>query len=189
MGTGRSVCSQASLTGTGLAWERIGAMRSRALPALALATLLAGCSPGFWSYRPQVRGNMVSQDQLKQLVPGTSTEADATALLGSPTAHATFDSNTWIYIGQITTPQIAGFEKVHKQDVVALHFSNSGVLEKIEQKSAKNALPAPMIAGVTPSPGTSVSILQQIVGNVGRYTAAPQSLGGPSGGAPSTGNY
>ncbi len=189
MGAARRTRSHASLTGTGLAWERIGTMRARFLPALALATLLAGCAPGFWSYEPQVRGNMVSEDQLKQLVPGTSTEADATALLGSPTAHATFDRNTWIYIGQITTPQIAGFERVHKQDVVALHFSNSGVLEKIERKTAKNALPAPMIAGATPSPGTSVSILQQIVGNVGRYNAAPQSLGGPAGGAPSTGNY
>lgn len=161
----------------------------RILAPLALAALLSGCGPGFWAYEPQVRGNIVSADQLKQLVPGTSTEADATALLGSPTAKASFDPNTWIYVGQVTKPQIAGFQGVEKQDVVALRFSSTGVLEKIEQKDAKGALPAPMIARVTPSPGTSTTILGQIIGNIGRFAAAPPTPQAPGGGAPTTGNY
>jgi outer membrane protein assembly factor BamE (lipoprotein component of BamABCDE complex) len=172
-------------------------MRCRSLPIVALATLLAGCgpegfwsTPGFWTYEPQVRGNMVAADQLKQLVPGTSTEADATALLGSPTTKASFDPNTWIYVGQVTRPQIAAFQKVEKQDTVVLSFNSAGVLEKIEQKSGKDSLPAPMIAGATPSPGNNPSILQQVLGNVGRYSATPTGQGqGPSSGAPGTGNY
>ena len=161
----------------------------RVLTPLALAALLAGCAPDFWAYQPQVRGNVVSADQLKQLVPGTSTEADATALLGSPTAHASFDNNTWIYVGQVTRPQIAGFQRVEKQDVVALHFSSTGVLRSIEQKDAKNALPAPMIARVTPSPGTSRTMLGRIIGNVGRFSATPTQTEAPGGGAPTSGNY
>ncbi len=165
-------------------------MRCRHVPALALALLLAGCAPGFWSYEPQVRGNLVAQDQLKQLVPGTSTEADATALLGSPTAKDNFDTNTWFYIGQITKPQIAGFQAVKKQEVVVLSFNRAGVLEKIEQKDRRNALPAPMIARTTPSPGRTPNILQQILGNVGRYSATPGNTSqAPGSGAPSSGNY
>ena len=159
------------------------------LPILALTLLLAGCAPGFWSYEPQVRGNMVSTDALKQLVPGTSTEADATAALGSPTAKGSFDPNTWIYIGQVTKPQIAAFQGVEKQEVVVLHFTSAGVLKSVEQKTAKNALPAPMIARVTPSPGSNPNLLQQILGNVGRYNTPPAQSGIPGGGAPSSGNY
>jgi outer membrane protein assembly factor BamE (lipoprotein component of BamABCDE complex) len=165
-------------------------MRCRYLPIISLAALLAGCAPGFWTYEPQVRGNIVDADQLKQLVPGTSTQADATALLGSPTTKGAFDPNTWIYIGQVTRPQIAAFQKVEKQDVVVLSFSGSGVLQKVEQRNGKDALPAPMLAGATPSPGSNPSIIQQVLGNVGRYGTTPLGQGqAPTGGAPGTGNY
>jgi outer membrane protein assembly factor BamE (lipoprotein component of BamABCDE complex) len=187
------------LTGTGPAWDRIAAMRcrhplSRLLPVLAfnvlLAGVLGGCAPGFWSYEPQVRGNIVDTGQLKQLVPGTSTEADATALLGSPTAKGSFDPNTWIYIGQITRPEIAAFQRVERQDVVVLSFDSAGVLQKVEQKTGKDALPAPMIARTTPSPGGQANILQQVLGNVGRFSTTPNTPSqAPSGGSPGSGNY
>ena len=40
---------------------------------------------------PVVRGNKVDAEHLKELVPGTSTKADVTALIGSPTARDSFD--------------------------------------------------------------------------------------------------
>ena len=73
--------------------------------ALVGCVLLAGCS--FLAPPPQVRGNRVDADQLKELVPGTTTEAEARSLLGSPTAHATFDDNTWLYISEHTQPASA----------------------------------------------------------------------------------
>ena len=78
---------------------------------------------------------------------------------------------------------------MEKQEVVVLHFTSAGVLKSVEQKTAKNALPAPMIARVTPSPGSNPNILQQILGNVGRYSTTPTQSGAPGGGAPSSGNY
>ena len=72
---------------------------SHLLAGLLAAAVLSGCSvPSFMGFPPQVRGNEVDKSELAQLVPGTSTRADVSALLGSPTAHATFDDNTWLYI-------------------------------------------------------------------------------------------
>ncbi|MEF8761734.1 outer membrane protein assembly factor BamE, partial [Stenotrophomonas sp. A3_2] len=52
------------------------------------------------------RGALIEEEALRDLIPGTSSRADVTALLGSPTARATFDDNTWIYITQITSTRI-----------------------------------------------------------------------------------
>jgi outer membrane protein assembly factor BamE (lipoprotein component of BamABCDE complex) len=159
--------------------------------SLVLATLLAGCS--FFEYPGQVRGNRVDTDLLKELTPGTSTQADATALLGSPTAKATFDDNTWIYIGEITRPQIARTNDVLSQEVVVLTFNDQGVLQNVKRMNQKDSMPVSIVNRATPSPGSNASFLQQLLGNVGRFNPGG-ALGGvgsnlspggvPSGGAP-----
>ena len=127
-------------------------------------------------------------DQLKELTPGTSTRADVTALLGSPTARATFDDNTWIYIGLRTRPRIGATQAVVSQDVVVLTFNDQGVLQSIGRRDKANAMPVTVIARTTPSPGTEASFLQQLFGNIGRFNASGPQASGPGatggGGAP-----
>ncbi|MDQ2803930.1 MAG: outer membrane protein assembly factor BamE, partial [Pseudomonadota bacterium] len=57
------------------------------------ALLLGSCS--FFAQPLQPRGDRVDGDQIRQLKPGTTTESETTALLGSPTGKGTFDQNTW----------------------------------------------------------------------------------------------
>lgn len=145
--------------------------------------LLAGC--GVLGPAPLPRGDRVDSDQLKQLVPGVSTQADASALLGSPTAKATFDPNTWLYISQMTQPVIGGTLSVLSQNVVELHFDDRGVLRAVQRLDKANGLPVTVVARTTPSPGTEASVLQQLFGNVGRFTPGGVNTGAtpPAGGA------
>jgi outer membrane protein assembly factor BamE (lipoprotein component of BamABCDE complex) len=146
----------------------------------ALSVLLAGCSlPGWLSFPEQVRGNKIDPDQLSQLVPGTSTRQDATALLGSPTAHATFDDNTWIYISEVTKPLIGGFQGVEDQHVTVLTFDGKGVLTGIQKKDQADSLPVNVVSRTTPSPGSNATFLQQLLGNVGRFNPTPTQSSGP----------
>jgi outer membrane protein assembly factor BamE (lipoprotein component of BamABCDE complex) len=145
--------------------------------------LVGGCS--FFEAKPQLRGNRVDADQLKELVPGTSTRTDVTALIGSPTARATFDDNTWIYISEVTRPRIAQVQGVLSQDVLVLSFNEQGVLQDVKRLNQEDALPVTVVARTKPSPGTEASFLQQLFGNIGRFNAAPSSpTAGPTGGAP-----
>ncbi len=138
---------------------------------LLVATSLGACAmPAFLSYPPQLRGNKVDADAVKQLVPGTSTRTDVSALLGSPTAHATFDDNQWIYIAEVTTPVIAGTNDVHSQQVYVLSFNQNGVLDRVQHKTMKDSLPVTVVARTTPSPGSSASFMQQLLGNVGKFS-------------------
>jgi outer membrane protein assembly factor BamE (lipoprotein component of BamABCDE complex) len=145
--------------------------------ALGLILLTAGC--GLLAPPPVVRGNHPDADALKELTPGTSTKRDVTALIGSPTTHATFDDNTWLYIGEMTQKRVGVVPAVVSQKVVIMAFNDSGVLEHIDVKDKADALPVTMIARTTPSPGTEANFFQQLFGNIGKFI--------PGGAAPTTG--
>lgn len=164
-----------------------------ALPACAA---VSGCSVfHIWDAAHYRHGALVEQDALKQLVPGTSTRADATSLLGSPTARATFDDNTWIYVTQITVTRIGRLPGVTQQKVLVLKFDPGGTLRSVDQLDKDNAKQIAMAPGATPSPGSEASFMQQLLGNVGRFTPAglpgSSALGGPTGpsGTPGVGAH
>ena len=145
------------------------------------ALLLSACS--VVEAPKQLRGNRVDDDQLKELVPGTSTRADATSLLGSPTAKATFDDNTWIYIGEITHTRVARMPGVVQQDVVVLTFDAGGVLRGVKKLSKDDGRDVSVVARATPSPGSEASFLQQLLGNVGKFNTGGTSTGKTPGGS------
>jgi outer membrane protein assembly factor BamE (lipoprotein component of BamABCDE complex) len=157
-------------------------MTVRAIPFLT-PLLLAGC--GLFSTPPQYRGVAVTDAQLKQLTPGVSTEADANALLGPPTAHEMFADDNWIYASQITKMRIGNVPGVEGQHVVVLHFDQNGVLRAIDQYGMHNRVHVAMAPGATPVPGGSASFMQLLVGGVGHYNPGFGAGQGGTIGAPS----
>jgi outer membrane protein assembly factor BamE (lipoprotein component of BamABCDE complex) len=138
---------------------------------------------------PQLRGNKVDPESLKELVPGTSTKADVSAIIGSPTAKDTFDDNTWLYISEVTQPRIGRTLGELDQNVVVLNFDDKGVLKTVDKVDKEAALPVTVIARTTPSPGTEASFMQQLLGNIGRFNPAgvgSSTTAGGAGGAPVT---
>src|ERR1700761_9299347 len=103
---------------------------------------------------PQMRGNKVDPDSLKELTPGTSTKADVTAIIGSPTARDTFDDNTWLYVSELTQPRIGRVLGELQQNVVVVNFDDKGLLTTIKKYDKADSLPVTVIARTTPSPGT-----------------------------------
>ena len=84
----------------------------------------------------------MSPEQLKELVPGTATKADVTALIGSPTQRATFDENTWLYITEVTRPRLGRTLGVLEQEVVVLTFDDRGVLTAVKTVGKDDAFPS-----------------------------------------------
>ncbi len=129
-----------------------------------------------------LRGNKVDMDQLKELVPGTSTRADVTSLLGSPSAKATFDDNSWIYISETTRTRVGRTPGILAQDVTVLTFDSGGVLRGVKRLSQDDSRSVDVVARATPSPGSEASFMQQLLGNVGKFSTG--ATGGASGGGP-----
>jgi outer membrane protein assembly factor BamE (lipoprotein component of BamABCDE complex) len=161
-------------------------MPYRPLPAVLLAgallvgATLPGC--GIADATKDPRGHRVDADLLSELVPGVQTRADVRALLGSPSSTAVFGDETWYYIGGITQNRVGRMEKLIEQEVVAIHFDRSGVMQRVEVIEKGNAQEIDPVARITPTPGNDVSFLGLIVGNIGRFT--PGGAGRTPGQAP-----
>lgn len=142
-------------------------LRLRLLPVLFLLGLSA-CSAIEAPH--QLRGNHVDANVIKELVPGTSTRADATSLLGSPSAHGSFDDNTWIYISETTRTRVGRLPGITAQDVTMLTFDQAGVLRDVKHLNQDDGLDVAVVSRATPSPGSEASFLQQLLGNVGKFS-------------------
>ncbi len=157
------------------------------LPRISIlcALLLAGCS--VFEIPHQLRGNKIDATLVQELVPGTSTRADAMALLGSPTARATFDDNTWLYISETTRTRVGRTPGVTDQAVTVLKFDQAGTLRDVKRLDGDPGLDVAVVSRTTPSPGSEASFMQQLLGNVGKFSAGGGTARTP-GGSGASGN-
>ena len=150
----------ARLRGSRLYWMRF---RHISL-CCALLGLMTACAP-----MTQLRGNWVDPDLVQQLRPGQQSKADVAAILGAPSSTSTFDPNIWFYIGQ-RTEQIAFFRPdVAGQQVLALSFDAGNRLEAYVVKGQDAYRDVTISKDATPTSGKKLTILEQMIGNVGRF--------------------
>jgi outer membrane protein assembly factor BamE (lipoprotein component of BamABCDE complex) len=156
--------------------------------ALAALVLLGGCGwlpdmpplPGadLFETPRQLRGNLVEEEELRQIVTGVSSRNDVQALLGSPSATSTFDDNEWFYIGGVTRQRPGQLLGIEEQRVVIVRFDPRGTVREVRRLGMEDGRTIVAVARTTPSPGNERSFMQQLFGNIGRV--GPSVSGGQS---------
>jgi outer membrane protein assembly factor BamE (lipoprotein component of BamABCDE complex) len=132
---------------------------------LLVAAALTACTP-----RVATRGNLVEDYRLEQVHTGTSTKADVATILGTPTTVSTFDDNVWYYIGQRVETVAFYAPEVTKRRVLRMQFDpSSGVLQDLKQLDLKDGEDVAMVSRETPTLGRRIGILEQFLGNIGRF--------------------
>ncbi|MBN8521233.1 MAG: outer membrane protein assembly factor BamE [Alphaproteobacteria bacterium] len=130
---------------------------------LVLGLMMAACTP-----TQATRGNMVDPDRMAELVPGISTRQNVLQTLGSPTTVAPFDDTIWYYIGQKTEQRGVLDPEVIEQKVVVVAFTPEGTVELVEPIDASQ-INVPIARRKTPTGGNEVTVMQQLMGNLGRF--------------------
>ncbi len=115
------------------------------------------------------RGNLPDPDKLAEIVPGEATRDDVATLLGSPSSAATFGEEIWYYIAARIETVAFNEPEVIDQHVVAIRFSEDGLVTAIDTYGMDDARAVEIVDRVTPTSGKEVTILQQLLGNVGRF--------------------
>ena len=141
------------------------------------ALFVVACTP-----TTTTRGNIVEDFRITEVTPGVSNKTNVLKSLGSPTTIAPFDENVWYYIGQKMEKKGIFDPKVVEEQVLVVAFDPEGIVQTIERVDAsRNDIPK--VRRKTHTGGNDVGIVEQLLGNVGRFNTPDQGAIGTSGGA------
>jgi len=142
---------------------------------LALVSLSAACTPV-----EATRGNIVEDYRLTEVVPGVSSKTSVLKSLGSPTTEAPFDENVWYYIGEKTEKRGIFDPKVVDKKIVVVSFNQDGIVQAIDHVNA-DQIDVPAVRRKTPTSGNEMTVMQQLLGNIGRFNKSKESVGSVTG--------
>ncbi len=154
------------------------------LPAVLAASLAAGalsaCSP-ISTYS----GFQAIDSQPKDVKVGTDTKSTVRAKLGSPSATSTFDPNVWFYMDQVKQRIAFQRPKVTSRNVTAIRFNKENEqVEKVDVYTLKDGKVIAYNNRETPTRGREMTVLEQLLGSVGRGGLLPQQDTGVPGQRP-----
>ncbi|MCR5880344.1 outer membrane protein assembly factor BamE [Phenylobacterium sp. J367] len=155
--------------------------RRAAFAAVALGLMTtAGCAP-ITSYS----GFQAIESDPKDVAVGTDTKSTVRAKLGSPSATSTFDPNVWFYMNQVK--QRVAFRKpqVTARNVTAITFNkDSELVESVNAYTLKDGKVIAFNGRETPTRGRELTVLEQLLGTVGRGGMLPRDDEGVPGTRP-----
>jgi outer membrane protein assembly factor BamE (lipoprotein component of BamABCDE complex) len=145
-------------------------IRKAAPFVLASILLLGACTP-ITSYQ----GFQAVEANPRDVKVGADTKSTVLERLGSPTAVAAFEPNTWYYISQISDAVAFRKPNVKKRDIVAVTFNKADErVLKVDTYTLKDGHIIAFNNRHTPTRGRELSILEQILGNIGQSQVMPQ---------------
>lgn len=147
------------------------ASTSAARPRLRTCLLAGALSLGLGACGQSiaVRGNLPTPEDVSKINPGVHSRIDIANLLGSPSTISTFEDSKWYYIGQKTTA-FAFFEpEVLERKVVVVSFDDKGIVAATKTYTLEDSQEIDPVDRVTPTEGREITILQQLIGNLGRF--------------------
>lgn len=136
----------------------------RLVPLAALLLAAPACAPIV-----ETRGNLPNPDQLALVKPGDVNRDDVRAMLGTPSATATFDDETWYYISSRSETKAFLAPKVTERTVIAVSFDVQGMVKDVRTLGLEDGKNVQLVERETPTAGKELTLIQQLVGNVGKF--------------------
>lgn len=136
--------------------------------ALVFALGAAACTPSV-----DIRGNLPEPEVLSQITVGKTTREEVQTLLGTPSATANFGDESWQYISA-RTETVAFFKpELKDRKAISISFDRNGVVNNIITRGMNDGIVIQTVSRETPTAGKELSILEQLVGNVGKFSKDP----------------
>ena len=132
---------------------------------LSFVSFASACTP-----RIHTSGNLPDKGKVAELKPGDITKDEVAEILGSPSTIATFGKETWFYISERTETLAWLKPEVKERHVLMLEFDKKGILTdktEVGLDAANKVIP---IDRQTPTYGSKMTVIEQIVGNFRRFT-------------------
>ena len=146
-------------------------MQKKSLTIFCLLTLTAAsaCTPVASQH-----GNLLQDYQIEEVNVGQHTRSDVLRILGSPTTQSTFNPNIWYYIGQETEKYGILDHEIKNERILAVTFNDKGIVDSVAPMDGERQN-IPYARTKTPTHGNELTLMQQLLGNLGRFNAQDHS--------------
>ena len=127
---------------------------------------LTACSPTY-----QNHGYIPPEGDLAQIVVGQTSMDLVPQLVGSPSAQGLLTGSGWYYVG--SRWRHFGPQKPQEvsREVVAVSFDQQGIVSNVERFGLEQGRVVTLSRRVTESSVSEISIIAQILGNLGNFQA------------------
>jgi outer membrane protein assembly factor BamE (lipoprotein component of BamABCDE complex) len=132
--------------------------------AIAAAAALTACAPVVGQ-----NGFQAIDAKPTDIVAGTDTKETVLTRLGTPSTTSTFEGdNIWYYISQTTEKYTYNSAQVTQRSVTEITFNDTGQVAGVRTLGLEDGQQLAMNSRETPTRGRQLTILEQLLGNVGR---------------------
>jgi len=152
-------------------------MFRRAAYVAIAASLLAPSLLGLGACAPMTSysGFQAIESDPKDVKVGTDTKSTVRGKLGSPSATSTFDPNVWFYMNQIKQRVAFRRPQVVNRNITAITFNKENEqVASVNNYTLKDGKVIAFNGRETPTRGRELTILEQLLGNVGRGSMLPR---------------
>ena len=147
----------------------------KTLFTITVALTLAACSP-----MVQKHGHVRFENIAQNIHPGEATRDDVRQMLGTPSSTSSFGEETWYYISSTSHTKGPLKPKITDQTVLAITFDNHGIVSNINRRTTDDRKNINFSDDKTPTEGHDIGVVEQLLGNFGRFNAPPKdTAGGP----------
>lgn len=130
-----------------------------------LLGVLTACSTLYRNH-----GYVPTDDELATVEVGVDTRETVTEKIGRPTASGLLNDVGWFYVQSRWAYRGAFEPREIDRQVVAITFAESGTVENIERFGLERGKVVPLSRRVTESSVKGLSVIQQLLGSIGRVT-------------------
>ncbi|MFQ5956031.1 MAG: outer membrane protein assembly factor BamE [Kiloniellales bacterium] len=141
---------------------------ARLVCSLCLALWAAGCTGTI-----NQRGNLPDPERLQEIEIGRHGRLEVADILGSPSTIGSFSDKRWYYISRRTSRLAFLKPEILDQRVVVIDFDDDGIVRSVRELTADDRREIEMVGRTTPTAGQSITVVQQLLGNVGRFNKPP----------------
>lgn len=130
-------------------------------------------------------GYQAIEESPKDVKVGIDTRTTVRSTLGSPSAVSTFDPNVWYFITQVKERVAFRRPQITSRTIIAVTFDrDTEVVRTVEQFGLKDGKVIAFNSRETPTRGRELTVLEQLLGNVGRGNMLPRTDEGVPGNRP-----
>lgn len=156
-------------------------MRRAAFAVLALAAVSAACTPVVRRH-----GYVPEREPVTNIKPTEDTKSTVLTRFGHPSTSGVFETDTWYYITDVR--QQLGYLRPESsaRAIVAVRFDDEGVVDDVQTYTVADGRVVNVVRRETPTRGRELTLLEQLLGNVGRLPTdqlgqenLPGGAGGP----------